>query len=56
MQGRQGFTLVEIMVAVAVIGLLAAIGIPAFNKARSSSVQNTKNANARLVNNKGIVE
>ena len=32
-----GFTLVEIMIVVAIIGVLAAIGIPSFVKARSRS-------------------
>ena len=34
---KSGFTLVEIMIVVAIIGLLAAIAIPSFVKARSDS-------------------
>lgn len=46
---RQGFTLVEIMIVVAIIGLLAAIAVPNFVQARNSARSNTCINNLRLI-------
>ena|SRR5687768_1953375 len=46
---RSGFTLVEIMIVVAIIGLLAAIAIPNFVKARSKAQQNACIANLKQI-------
>ena len=48
-QLKKGFTLVEIMIVVAIIALLAAIAVPSFMSARTKSMQSSCFNNMRLM-------
>ena len=53
---KQGFTLVEIMIVVAIIGLLAAIGIPSILNAYAGSQEKAKLRNvAEVEKAKGVL-
>jgi prepilin-type N-terminal cleavage/methylation domain-containing protein len=49
MKTREGFTLVEIMIVVAIIGMLAAIAIPNFVKNRQTAQKTACANNLRLI-------
>ncbi|MBN2144966.1 MAG: prepilin-type N-terminal cleavage/methylation domain-containing protein [Candidatus Aureabacteria bacterium] len=49
MRKIKGFTLVEIMIVVAILGLLIAIGVPGFLTARNKSRNRTEGANLKAI-------
>lgn len=49
MKNKKGFTLVEVMIVVAIIGLLAAIGIPSIMNAMSKAQEKAKSRNIASV-------